>query len=128
MKNRCVEVPGMEYEDGASTLFLYTRGREGVPSEGLRQLLRYMEDSVYENAVNDELREIHRMVETVKKDPEVTGMRIQIVEDVIRLTEENARISEESAKKTERITELTERTEELAAEIAKLREELARKA
>lgn len=128
VKNRCVEVPGMEYEDGASTLFLYTRGREGVPSEGLRQLLRYMEDSVYENAVNDELREIHRMVETVKKDPEVTGMRIQIVEDVIRLTEENAKISEESAKKTERITELTERTEELAAEIAKLREELARKA
>ncbi len=142
VKTQCVEVPGMEYEDGASTLFLYTQGIEGVPSEELRQLLHYMEATIYENAVNDELREIHRMVETVKKDPEVIGMRIQIVDDVIRLQEENARIVEEkdkisderdkiseekdrileeSAKKTEQITEM-------AAEIAKLRQELARKA
>ena len=31
-----------------------------------------MEDTTYENAVNENLREIHKMVETVKKDPEVT--------------------------------------------------------
>lgn len=135
VKNRCLEVPEMEYEDGASTLFLYTRGTEGVPSEELRQLLYYMEDTVYENAVNEELREIHRMVETVKKDSEVVGLRIQIVDDMIRLTEENARISEESAKKTERITELTEKNEKMAAknvkmaeEIIRLRKELAQKA
>ena len=140
VKNQCVEVPEMEYEDGASTLFLYTKGTEGIPSEALRQMLHYMEDTVYENAVNEELREIHRMVETVKKDPEVAGMRIQIVDDVIRLTEENARISderdriseekdkvsEESARKTEQIAELTEKTEKMAAQTEKMAEEIMR--
>ena len=134
VKNRCLEVPGMEYEDGANTLFLYMRGAEGVPGEELRQLLYNIEDTVYENAVNEELREIHRIAEAVKKDPEVVGMRIQIVNDMIRLTEENARISEEkdkiseeSAKKTEKITELTEETEKMAEEIMRLRKELAQK-
>ena len=121
-------------------MFLYTKGTEGIPSEALRQMLHYMEDTVYENAVNEELREIHRMVETVKKDPEVAGMRIQIVDDVIRLTEENARISderdriseekdkvsEESARKTEQIAELTEKTEKMAAQTEKMAEEIMR--
>ena len=128
VKTQCVEVPGMEYEDGASTLFLYTQGTEGVPDEALKQLLRYMEDTIYENAVNDELREIHRMVEMVKKDPEVAGMRIQIVDDVIRLTEENVRIAEENAKKAEQITELTEENAKMAEELIRLREELAQRA
>ena len=126
VKNQCVEVPGMEYEDGASTLFLYTRGTEGVPSEKLRQLLYYMEDTTYENAVNEELREIHRMVEKVKKDPEVTGMRIQIVDDVIRLREENARIVEEKDKILEESTKKTKQIKELAAENAKMAAELIR--
>lgn len=62
----------MEYEDGASTLFLYTKGTKGVPNEALKQLLHYMEDTICENAVNDDLREIHKMVEIVKKDPEMS--------------------------------------------------------
>ncbi|MEY8522855.1 hypothetical protein AALA90_07500 [Lachnospiraceae bacterium 38-10] len=73
IENRCVEVPEMPYEDGASTLFLYTRGTEGEPDRALGELLRYMENSTYENAVNKELHEIHRMVETVKRDPEVSA-------------------------------------------------------
>lgn len=103
----------MAYEDGASTLFFYTKGTEGIPSEPMRQLLHYMEETTLENAVNEELREIHRMVELVKKDPEVNGMRIQLVDDVIKLSEENARISEEKAR--------------LEEENAKLREELKRR-
>ena len=43
IKNHCVEEPDMPYEDGAGTLFLYTRGTKGVPSEALRELLHYME-------------------------------------------------------------------------------------
>ena len=130
----------MAYEDGASTLFLYTKGTEGVPNETIRQLLHYMEDTTYKNAVNEELREMHRMVETVKKDPEVIGMRIQLVEDVImlreekaKLTEENARMTEENAKMTEenaRMTEenarMTEANARMAEEKVKLKEENAR--
>ena len=72
IKNHCVEVPDMPYEDEAETLFLYTKGTKGEPDEALSQLLHYMEETTYENAVNEELRRLHRMVETVKKDPEVT--------------------------------------------------------
>ncbi len=108
IKNKCVEVPEMEYEDGASTLFFYTKGTEGVPNEAVKQLLHYMEDTTYENAVNEELREIHRMVETVKKDSEVGGMRIQIVDELIKMSEENAKQAEENAKLTEEITKLKE--------------------
>ncbi len=108
IKNKCVEVPEMEYEDGASTLFFYTKGTEGVPNEAVKQLLHYMEDTTYENAVNEELREIHRMVETVKKDSEVGGMRIQIVDELIKMSEENAKQAEENAKLTEEIKKLKE--------------------
>lgn len=38
----------------------------------MKQLLHYMEHSRYENAVNDDLRRIHEMVETVKRDPETS--------------------------------------------------------
>lgn len=120
VKNQCVEVPEMAYEDGASTLFLYTRGTEDVPNEALKQLLRYMEETVYQNAVNNELQEIHRMVEIVRKDPEVGEMRIQLVDDVIKLSEEKARLTEENAKMSEENAKLQE-------EILKLREELKRK-
>ena len=120
MKNKCVELPDMEYEDGASTLFFYTKGTEGIPSEAVAQLLHYMEDTTYENAVNEELREIHRMVETVKKDPEVKNMRILMLDEIIEKDRELAKQAEESAKKDEELTKQAE-------EIARLREELDRR-
>ncbi len=46
------------------------------------------------------------MVETVKKDPEVIGMHIQLVEDVIKLSEENTKLAEENSKNPERIGRL----------------------
>ncbi len=52
VKTKCAEVPEMEYEDGASTLFLYTKGTVGVPSGELRQLLHYMDAPVQPAAVN----------------------------------------------------------------------------
>lgn len=84
VKNQCVEVPEMPYEDGASTLFLYTKGTQGVPNKELEQLLHYMEDTRYENAMNEDLREIHRMVETVKKEPETMLAYIRFQERMNR--------------------------------------------
>ena len=71
IKNRCIEVPELEYEDGAQTIFLYTRGREGNPPEELKQLLHYMEHSSIENAPSENLKKLHRMVTAVKRDGEV---------------------------------------------------------
>lgn len=126
VKNKCVEVPEMAYEDGASTLFLYTKGTVGIPNEAVKQLLHYMEDTTYENAVNEELREVHRMVETVKRDPEVGGMRIQLVEDVIKLSEEVAKLTDEKAEIVKEIAKVSDEKAEIAKEIAKMSEENAR--
>lgn len=72
IENGCKEVPEMPYGDGASTVFLYAGGTVGVSNEEVRQLLGYMVKSTAENAVNDDLKEIHGMVETVKDDPETS--------------------------------------------------------
>ena len=71
VKKSCVEVPDMPYDDGDRTIFLYTGGTEGHPTEQLRQLLHYMENSVEENACTKELQELHKMVVAVKQDGEV---------------------------------------------------------
>ena len=71
ISSKCEEVPDMPYDDGAKTLFLYTKGTEGNPPEALKQLLHYMEDTRTENAVTPELRELHEMVTQVKCDKEV---------------------------------------------------------
>ena len=71
IKNRCVEVPELTYEDGAQTIFLYTRGSEGNPPEELKQLLHYMEHSSVEDASTENLKKLHRMVTAVKRDGEV---------------------------------------------------------
>ena len=84
VKAHCMEEPGMEYEDGASTLFLYTKGTKSEPKEALRELLYYMENSSLKNAVNDDLKEVHRMVEIVKLDSETSISCVRLMEKLAR--------------------------------------------
>ena len=72
IKNRCLEEPAMDYEDGAETIVLYTRGKNGYITEELRQFLTYMENTNQTNAVNEDLKEIQEMVDVVKRDGEVS--------------------------------------------------------
>lgn len=126
VRNKCVEVPEMEYDDGASTLFLYTKGTVGIPSEALRQLLRYMEDTTYGNAVNEDLRELHGMVETVKRDRKVIQMRMRIVEDMIRQAEQITKLEDKTTKQAEEIAKQSKEIVKQAEEIKRLREQLAK--
>jgi predicted transposase/invertase (TIGR01784 family) len=48
----CVELPELLYDDGAKTIFLYTKGTKGNIKEELKELLQYMEKSCEENAKN----------------------------------------------------------------------------
>ena len=97
VKNRCIEAPDMPYEDGAENIFLYCEGEsEGAP-EGLRELLRYFVASRQENAVSDDLKRLHAMVDRVRQDTEVTktAMWNKYVQkmhddDLIRVTREAA--------------------------------------
>jgi predicted transposase/invertase (TIGR01784 family) len=80
VKNHCVELPDMPYDDGAKTLFLYTKGKEGNPSKELQELLHYMEETTKDNACNKMLEGIHEMVMKVKQDSEVTLEYMKIFE------------------------------------------------
>ena len=72
IKNRCLEKPEMEYDDGVETIVLYTKGTKGTISEELRQFLNYMENTNQNNAVNEDLKDIQKMVDVVKRDGEVS--------------------------------------------------------
>ena len=91
--------PDVPYDDGAKTIFLYTRGTKGRVSEEARQFLRYMENSTSENAVNDTLRDFHHIVETVKKDREVS---VKYMKQFERDNMMRAEGREEERKNTER--------------------------
>ena len=61
----------MEYEDGIRRIYLYTKGTEGNPSQELRDMLKYMENSIVENVTNADIQAIHEQVDAVKRDKEV---------------------------------------------------------
>lgn len=94
IKNSCQEVPELPYEDGARTIFLYTRGQKGSTEKDLQNLLRYLENSTSENATNDTLQEIHSMVQHVKQDEEVSLDYMKIYEKEQMLIEEGRQEAE----------------------------------
>ena len=89
--------------------------------------------TTYENAVNEELLEIHKMVEAVKKDSEVGGMRIQILDENIKMAQEIKKqateiekLADEKIKLADEKIKLADEKTKQAEEIIKLREELMR--
>ena len=101
IKNMCLEEPDMPYEDGAKTLFLYTKGTKGNPSEELKQLLQYMEHTEDSYAINDELRKIQHMVDIVKQDEEVSLEYMKIFEREEMLIDKGRRLEQENTRKAE---------------------------
>lgn len=93
VKNGCIEVPELAYEDGARTIFLYTQGTKGNPPERLRELLHYMEYSSKENAKTESLRKLHEMVTAVKRDGKVGLAYMKSFEMEQRIREEGRKES-----------------------------------
>jgi len=71
IKNSCVEDPEINYNDGATKIYLYTKGKEGNPSQELKNVLKYIQESTKENAVGKEARKLQDFVEKVKQRREV---------------------------------------------------------
>lgn len=71
VKNMCVEDVSVPYEDGARKIFLYTKGTEGNPSQSLRDMLKYMQNTREENITNEDINIIHEFVEKAKHRKEV---------------------------------------------------------
>ena len=128
IRNMCQEMPSLPYEDGAQTIFLYTKGTEGDPPKELRELLYYMENTTEENAINDSLKRIHKMVMPVKHDKEVTlsFMKIFEREEMIR---QQGRKEEQANTERERLRAdfAEQRAAHAEQEIKRLKEQLAAK-
>lgn len=70
VRNRCEEVPDMEYDDGLRFLYFYTKGQKGG-SQKIKNMLSYFQNSNSANAVDDATRKIDSYVTKVKHLPEV---------------------------------------------------------
>ena len=96
----CKELLDLPYDDGAKTIFLYTRGTEGNPREELKEFLSYMENSCEENAKNDMLKKMHQMMRHVKSDEEVSIEYMKIFEREKMIREEGQEeLARQSARK-----------------------------
>ncbi len=71
IRNQCVEDSSVSYDDGATKIFLYTKGKEGNPSQELKDMLKYIENTSDENVTNENLNSIHQIVKNTKHRKEV---------------------------------------------------------
>ena len=112
----CDEIPGLKLHDGATRIFLNTRGTdaEGV-SEELIQLLRYFEQTTGENAAGSHSRKIEKLqkrVEEIKTNEEVGIRYMNAFEEKMWERREGEMIGEKRGKKIgERIGEKRGRQE-----------------
>ena len=70
VRNRCRELPELDYQDGLEYIYFNTKGRKGGSPE-IQRMLRYIENSTEENVKDEAVRSIHRHVEWMKLQPEV---------------------------------------------------------
>ena len=72
VRNKCDEVPELDYDDGLRFLYFNIKGKKGG-SESIRNMLKYMQDSKESSAVDDATKELDKYVSNVRRNPEVRG-------------------------------------------------------
>lgn len=72
IKNKCVDLPELEYNDGVHIMYFNTTGKKGG-SEALKRFLTYLEDSRDDNAVDEATQEMKNYVELIKRNQEIGG-------------------------------------------------------
>lgn len=90
IKRQVIEDSSIEYEDGDTTYYFYTKGKINDEPQEVIDMLRYIEDSREENVKNPKIAEIHNVVHKVKQDKEV-GVAYMRWADFYRETAEEAR-------------------------------------
>ena len=127
IKNRCLEEPEMEYDDGVETIVLYTKGTKGTISEKLRQFLNYMENTDQNNAVNEDLKDIQKMVDVVKRDGEVSLQYMKSFEHDQLMYEEGRLAEIKNTEREKKRADMTESRADMAqSRIKELEAELKR--
>lgn len=124
VSNRILELPDHPYEDGARTIFLYTKGTKGNLSENIKQLLHYMEDTRNENAKNEDLRNIQEMVDVVKENRELRTNYMKLYEKEQRFIRQINKEHQRAERERQRAEQEQQRADALANELTRLKEEL----
>ncbi len=78
-RNKCEEVPELDYQDGLRYIYLNTAGIKGGSPE-IRQMLDYLQNSTEENVKGEMLQRIHRHVEKVKNGKKLRKEQISSAE------------------------------------------------
>ena len=68
--NQCQEVPDLEYNDGLVFYYFNASGTKGG-TPAIKAMLNYLKNSSESNVINNDIRELHQYVTTVKLQPEV---------------------------------------------------------
>ena len=83
-----VENNELVYNDGVLKFFLYTKGKNGGSKE-LKDLLTYFEETTQDNAVDQELKEIQKIVGGIKESRE-TEDRYMTLQEIIDHEKDNS--------------------------------------
>ena len=110
-ENRCDEVPELKYEDGLKFIYFYTGGTKGG-SENLKTMLRYLQRSTADNALDDSTKELHDYVCRVKTAPEVREEYMRFEELIAWARAEAAEEAAEEATKNAKVQDILELLED----------------
>ena len=88
VKNIVEENPQIVYNDGVKKLFLYADGKYGG-SEELRSLLIYFTSSIETNVVDNDIRQLHSIVNEIKNSREV-GDKFMTLQEMIEYEKEES--------------------------------------
>ncbi len=127
VRNRCEEIPELGYDDGLTFLYFNTKGKKGG-SQGIKNMLRYIQNSDSKNAVDEATREIDTYVKKVKNLPEVEAGYMTLGDWIDGIVEDAKRDMEEEVRRevTEKVKE--EVTKEITEEVTnKVTEEVTNK-
>ena len=84
---RCEEVPELKLDDGATRIFLNTRGKHPeLVSQELIELLKYMEhstDEVSEQCKSERIQKMHRRVCRIKASEKTEVKYMQAWEEIL---------------------------------------------
>lgn len=125
IKNKCVELPDLCYDDGVTIFYFNTAGTKGGSKE-LKAFLTYLEESTSANIVNEAIQELAKYVNTIKQSPaekegymtwgdKIDGIVKEAVNEAV--AEVTARYEADTAKFTAENEALKKQIEELKSQL-----------
>ncbi len=123
-QNQCLEVPGLEYQDGLRYIYFNTKGTKGG-SPAIRELLHYFQNSTEDYVRSEKLQRIHEHIKKVKVLPEVREEFMRLDEIIYYEREEAAAEAAEKAVKETTVQNILDLLEEYGEVPEELREKIA---